>query len=146
MSTLQGSTVPVPACTRNCLDHYFSWHRLSNCRNLAGTGQFQYADNNDPYQDQQKHCLHVHSPSAWSLCPAFFLPPYKNLCLHWDAKMGFEQEAPVFSRCLYLNKPLSFFYQHCLKRLVLVQQVKLNLGSGSSMVEAAPRSGESEDR
>ena len=44
-------------------------------------------------------CLHVKnfsSPSPWCLCSSFPLPPYKNLCLHWDVKWMLRQESPIF--------------------------------------------------
>ena len=47
-------------------------------------------------------------PIPWSLCSASPLPPYKNLYLHWDVKMGFHTGVldPILSGGWHLNKPL----------------------------------------
>ena len=52
-------------------------------------GQLKTVDHENPYWDQQGHCLTIHNPSPLSLCSAFPLPPYKNLCPHWHINMGF---------------------------------------------------------
>lgn len=39
VSVLQAPAVAVPASTKSSRDHDFGWHRLCNCRNLAGTDQ-----------------------------------------------------------------------------------------------------------
>ena len=56
--------------------------------------------------------LHIESfstPSPWSFCSAFPLPPYKNLCLHWGVKMVFEAWNCHLLRLLAPQiKPLSF--------------------------------------
>lgn len=94
---------------------------LTSDTGIQPDGQLMDTDHENPYWDQQGHCLHIHSPSAWSFCSAFPLPSNKNLCLHWDVKMGFwGQKFPIFSKCPHLNKPLSFSTSTCLTSLAFV--------------------------
>ena len=46
--------------------------------------------------------------------------PYKNLCVHWNVKKGFETRVPHLLRLLASEYSTFLFISTCLKRLALV--------------------------
>ena len=106
MSILQESAVPVPACARNGLDHDFSGSRSPNCRNLAGSDQFQDADIKDPCGTSKDVCSPSPDPVVLLSLPA--LPETPACAERWRWASG--PEFRITSGCWLLNTQTIFPY------------------------------------
>ena len=100
---------------------------MAQLQEFGCTDQFQDAVIKDPHQDQQGHCLHVHSLSPDLFFLLVPLPPYKNPCLHWDGTMGFEMRVPHLPGGQHLNKTTFLYISTCLLSIGFQSSRQLDL-------------------